>query len=83
MFSMFNNCFNLINLDISNFNTKNVNNMSLMFSNCYNLINLDINNFNTENVKDMSYMFNNCSNLIIFNFKTQLLIDISELFSDF
>ena len=39
---MFNECKNVISLDLSSFDTKNVNNMSYMFYNCFNLIDLKI-----------------------------------------
>ena len=48
---MFYECENLINLDLSNFNTNNVIDMSYMFYKCENLINIDLSGFNTKNVK--------------------------------
>ena len=55
---MFSNCSSLTSLDLSNFNTNNVETMSDMFSNCSSLTSLNLSNFNTNNVKDMSYMLN-------------------------
>ena len=40
-------CSSLIGLNISNFNSQNVINMSYMFNNCSSLINLDLSLFNT------------------------------------
>ena len=57
MRSMFSKCSSLTSLDLSNFNTDNVNNMSYMFNNCSSLATLNLSNFNTNNVKDMSEMF--------------------------
>ena len=54
---MFYFCSKLIYLNISNFNTNNVNNMSYMFSYCSSLTSLNLSNFNTNNVKYMSGMF--------------------------
>ena len=71
---MFRECKNLTNLDLSNFNTQNVENMSGMFYNCSSLTNLNLSNFNTQNVEDMNVMFYNCSsltNLDLSNFNTQ------------
>ena len=45
---MFYDCKSLKSLDISNFNTQNVNNMSGMFYNCKSLTSLDVSNFNTQ-----------------------------------
>ena len=54
---MFLGCSSLTSLDLSNFNTNNVTNMSYMFSNCSSLTSLNLSNFNTNNVKYMSSMF--------------------------
>ena len=64
----------LTNIDLSNFNTQNVNNMSYMFSRCYSLTNIDLSNFNTQNVTNMNYMFYYCElleNINISNFNTE------------
>ena len=45
---MFQNCESLDNLDLSSFNTQNVNNMSYMFNNCKNITNLNLSSFNTK-----------------------------------
>ena len=58
---LFNGCENLINIDLSNFNTNNVTNMSYMFSECSSLNSLNLSNFNTYNVTNMSWMFSYCS----------------------
>lgn len=49
------------NLDLSTFNTSNVNNMNSMFRGFNNSSELlDLSSFNTSNVIDMGYMFSNC-----------------------
>ncbi len=63
MCGMFRGCSSLSNLNLSNFNTQNVTNMSYMFYECSSLSNLDLSNFKTQNVTDMSEMFNGCSSL--------------------
>ena len=63
----FRGCSSLTSLNLSNFNTNNVNNMSYMFSGCSSLISLNLSNFNTNNVEDMSDMFYYCSKLISIN----------------
>ncbi len=62
MSEMFSYC-SLTSLNLSYFNTNNVNNMSHMFYNCSSLTSLNLSNFNTNNVKDMSRMFHICSSL--------------------
>jgi len=64
---MYSNCSSLTSLNLSNFNTNNVNNMSSMFSNCSSLTSLNLSNFNTNNVEDMSSMFYYCSSLTSLN----------------
>ena len=53
---IYNECSSLISLNLSNFNTNNVQNMSYMFQLCSSLTSLNLSNFNTNNVKDMYYM---------------------------
>jgi len=60
---MFYNCSSLKSIDLSLFNTTNVNNMSNMFYDCSSLESIDLSSFNTTNVNDMSYMFCGCSSL--------------------
>ena len=54
---MFDNCSSLTSLDLSNFNTNYVTNMSYMFYNCSSLTSLNLSNFNTNNVKSLFLMF--------------------------
>ncbi len=50
-------------LDLSELDTSNTENMAGMFFGCTNLAELDLSTFNTVKVKDMNNMFRNCSNL--------------------
>jgi len=50
----------LKSLDLSSFNTYNVENMSYMFSKCLSLISLDLTSFNTNNIKEKYSMFDEC-----------------------
>ena len=57
-------CSNLIDLDLSSFDTYKVLDMSYMFCGCKNLTNLKISsNFNTKNVSNYYGMFGCCENL--------------------
>ena len=81
--NMFSNCKNLIVIDLSHFNTKEVANMDYMFSDCINLTRIDFSNFNTENVVNMAYMFYNCINLANVDFsyfKTKKVTNIEYMF---
>ena len=80
---MFHGCYNIINMDLSNFDTKNVTNMKYMFSGCNNLKNIDLSNFITDNVTNMSYMLYNCGkleNIDLSAFNTENVIDMGGLF---
>ena len=71
---MFCDCESLININLSNFNTKNVTNMERMFSSCKSLTNINLSNFNTQNVTNMGFMFCFCkslTNINLSNFNTQ------------
>ena len=54
MYMMFCYCIYLTSLDLSDFDTYNVTNMSYMFSFCNYLTDLDLSNFNTSKVTNMS-----------------------------
>ena len=61
---MFDQCHNLISLDLSSFNTSNVYNMGYMFFDCNNLKTLDISNFDMSKVEENTdFMFSGCDNL--------------------
>lgn len=81
---MFNECSNLISLDVSNFDTQSVTNMKGMFFQCYSLTSLDVSNFDTRNVTDMFGMFFNCNiltSLDLSNFDTQNVTDMRYMFT--
>ena len=62
MTSMFEATLNMINLDLSSFDTGNVVSMDFMFSNCK-AETIDLSNFDTSNVSGMKRMFLGCSNV--------------------
>ena len=62
--SVFENCMSLVSVDLSKFNTAEVESMANMFYCCSNLQSITFgDNWNTENVEDMSYMFAGCTRL--------------------
>jgi surface protein len=79
------NCSSLKTIDISNFNTQNVENMGNMFWKCSSLEDLNLSNFNIQNVKDMSGMFSRCSSLKSLNLSnfrgSDNLKDMNGMFS--
>ena len=54
---MFFECSSLKELNLSNFNTKNVTDMSGMFAGCSVLNELNINNFRSKNLKNKDNIF--------------------------
>ena len=56
-------CKNLISLNLSSFDCRNVSNMSYMFRNCEKLTCINFTNFNTKNATNMGRMFMDCKNL--------------------
>ena len=68
---MFFECSSLKELNLSNFNTNYVTNMSHMFQWCSSLKELNLSNFNTNNVKYMLEMFDGCSDDLINKIKKQ------------
>lgn len=62
---MFFRCKSLKELEISNWDTSKVTDMTNMFSWCTSLKKLDLSGWDIFNVKDMDYMFNNCNDSII------------------
>ena len=81
--SMFRGCEDLTSLDLSSFNTANVENMTFMFDECSSLTSLNLSSFNTANVTSMSYMFSDCSSLTSLNvssFDTANVSSMSTMF---
>ena len=50
MGSMFSGCQSLKEINVSNFDTSNINDMSNMFSGCKSLSSIDASHFNTINI---------------------------------
>ena len=64
MRNMFEGCFELEYLDLTNFNTSNATNLSCMFRYCKKIKEIKgINNFNTANVNNFHQMFWECKEL--------------------
>ena len=74
---------NILELDLSNFDTSKVANMSHMFNGMRNLTTLNLSNFNTSNVKDMGGMFFSMTNLTtlnLSNFDTSKVTNMGSMF---
>lgn len=63
MANMFNGCYSLKTLDLRNFDTSKVTDISYMFFNCTSLTTLYLSSFDTSNVTNMSCVFRECKSL--------------------
>ena len=83
---MFFGCKELTKLDLSNFNTQNVNTMECMFYGCNHLASLDLANFSTDRIINMLDMFGECYALAKvddsnFNSNTLKIFKLAQIFS--
>ena len=69
-------------LDVSEFNTSKVTNMSSMFASCSLITELDLDGFDTSNVINMSSMFHSCGvvTLDLDGFDTSKVTDMERMF---
>lgn len=82
---MFEKCYAVTSLDLTNFNTSNATTMESMFYYCRSLKNIDVTNFNTYKVTMMSRMFYGCSDLEMLDlssFNTTNLVGSADMFND-
>ena len=82
---MFLSMSNIVEIDLSNFDTSSVTDMSYMFYYCFSLSSLNVSNFDTSLVTDMSYMFFFCSSLEfldVSNFNTSLVTNMQSMFEE-
>ena len=81
--SMFNQLENIIEVDLSKFDTSSVTNMYRMFCGCHYLTSINLSNFNTSKVVNMRSMFSDCKNLKsleLKNFDTSHVTEMSYMF---
>ncbi|RJZ18140.1 BspA family leucine-rich repeat surface protein [Listeria monocytogenes] len=85
MESMFENSYNLTELDVSGLDTSAVTNMKNMFYKCSVLKELDLSNWDTSAVNNMNSMFGYCESLEklnVSNFDTSSVNDMYYMFRD-
>ena len=83
MSKMFYNCYNLSSLNLSQFNTGNVEKMNEMFYYCRGLNSLDLSAFNTAKVNNMYRMFYYCfvRTIDLSSFNTANVENMDEMFA--
>ena len=75
---------NILEIDLSNFDTSEVTNMGNMFYGMSNLTTLNVSHFNTSKVTDMGLMFHDVRNLTslnLSNFDTSKVTNMGNMFS--
>ena len=75
---------NILEIDLSNFDTSKVTDMAYMFAGISNLTSLDLSNFDTSKVTDMQWMFAGISNLTsldLSNFDTSNVTNMYYMFA--
>ena len=83
MYKMFYNSA-VTSLDLKNFNTKLVTDMSYMFAQCVNLTSLNVTSFDTLKVTNMDSIFFMCSDLTslnVTNFETMNVTNMNSMFN--
>ena len=81
---LFSDMNNILSIDLSNFDTSEVTDMTEMFCNCANLKNINFKNLNTEKVEKMDKMFYNSPKIItldISSFVTTSLKSMGNMFN--
>ena len=81
---MFSSIRNILEIDLSNFDTSNITSMVSTFETCTNLKYINFNNINTSLVTDMTTMFKGCQSLTsidLSNFDTSKVASMAEMFN--
>ena len=76
---------NVINIDLSSFDSNKAKTMEKMFYECANLKNINLSNFNTMKVENMKEMFRGCKNLEridVSNLDTENVRNLDSMFND-
>ena len=84
-YNIFRHIGEIIEIDISKFDTSNVSDLSGMFRNCINLKSINFGNINTSSIENMQYMFEECSSLTsidLSNFDTSKVHYMDNMFGD-
>ena len=84
MNSIFKNCINISEIDLSHFDASQIDDMKYMFYGCSSLTSLDLSDFETGQVIEMNFMFYGCSaltSLDLSDFDTGQVCDMNSMFS--
>ena len=82
--SMFRGMRDITEIDLSQFDSSDVDNIKYMFYNCISLQSINLDNFNTSNAENMEYMFYNfrsLTSLNVSNFDTSKVTTMARMFA--
>ena len=77
---MFQGLYNIINIDLSKFDSSEVTDMSNMFKGCSYLASINLNNLNTLKVTNMSQMFYHCESLTFLDLNSFNTFFVKDMF---
>ena len=80
---MFLNCHDIVEIDLSNFDSSQVTHLHAMFYGCSSLKNVGLSNFNSPQAKDISRMFLGCSSLTSVNLSSFSASQLTEVYGIF
>ena len=83
--NMFRRCYNITEIDLSNFDTSEVRDMGGMFMFCSLITSLNISHFDTSKVINLNRMFYGCAKLTsidVSNFNTASFKNLNEMFRE-
>ena len=82
-YKLFEGCSEIKEIDLSDFDTSEIENMAYMFSGCTSLVLLNLSNFNTSKVTSMGSMFYRCNKLFsldLSHFNTSQVFSMRQMF---
>lgn len=82
-YKMFRGCSNLTTIDVSNWDTNAMTDMSYTFNKCSNLRNIDVANWKTGNVTKLDFIFEGCSSLTQIDVSRWDVSKVTTLYSSF
>lgn len=77
---LFNDLTNMININLTNFDTTFVSTLNSIFMSCSSIKNIDVSNWNTSNVKDMKNVFRGCNSLLSIDVSNWDVRKVSDMF---
>ena len=81
---MFWGCSQMVEVDLTDFDTRSITTMDMMFASCKSLTSLDLSKFDTSSVTTMNMMFDNCKSLTsldLSKFDTGNVTNMQQMFS--